>query len=143
MDSVLELQRQTHEEIELAERALYTLLARPNPTHEARLQNEHKSAQVLDRISTRVTTLNALYEDEATRKAEIDSLANARPPPNDLAEFYGRLAKIHEHYSKYPDAVAVGFDMEIAALLDEPDQDDDEYDDEDRTYRLLPLSPPF
>jgi hypothetical protein len=53
MDSIIELQRQNHEEIERFERALYTLLSRNQPTHESRLLNEHKASQVLDRISSR------------------------------------------------------------------------------------------
>lgn len=134
MDSVLEVQRQTHEEIERFERALYTILSRQPNQHEARLQNEHKASQILDRISSREAVLGAMYDDQLARKAEINSLAAANPPPNDLVEFYGRLAKIHDHYHKYPDAVPVGFDVEIATLLDEPGQDDDEYADEDREH---------
>ncbi|KAF8204787.1 RNA splicing factor PRP9 [Pholiota molesta] len=131
MDSILELQRQTHEEVERFERALYTLLSRPNSTHEKNLQNEHKASQILDRISARVTTLNNLYQDEEARKAELDALS-LPSQQNDLSEFYSRLGKIQEHYNKYPDAVSVGFDLEIAAFLDEPGQDgDEEYEEED------------
>lgn len=132
MDSILELQRQTHEEVERFERALYTLLSRPNSTHEKNLQNEHKASQILDRISARVTTLNNLYQDEEARKAELDALS-LPSQQNDLSEFYSRLGRIQEHYNKYPDAVSVGFDLEIAAFLDEPGQDgDEEYEEEDR-----------
>ncbi|KAF9478160.1 hypothetical protein BDN70DRAFT_880316 [Pholiota conissans] len=131
MDSTLEIQRQTHEEIERLERALYTLLSRPNSTHDKNLQNEHKASQMLDRISARVTTLNNLYQDDDVRKAEVNALS-APSQPNDLSEFYSRLGKIQVHYNKYPDAVSVGFDLEIAAFLDEPGQDgDEEYEEED------------
>ncbi|KAF7964977.1 hypothetical protein HWV62_23040 [Athelia sp. TMB] len=130
MDSIIELQRQNHEEIERYERALYTLLSRHQPTHESRLLNEHKSAQVLDRISSRVTALNNIYADEDTRKAEIE-LLSAPQQQNDLSEFYSRLVKIQEHHSKYPDATPGGFELELAALLEEGNQDDDEYEEED------------
>lgn len=86
MDSIIELQRQNHEEIERFERALYTLLSRHQPTHESRLLNEHKSAQVLDRISSRVTALNNIYADEDVRNAEIN-LLSAPQQQNDLSEF--------------------------------------------------------
>lgn len=133
MDSIIEIQRQTHEEIERFERALYTLLSRPNSTHERNLQNEHKASQILDRISSRVTDLNGLYQDEDARKAELDVLS-APTQQNDLSEFYSRLVKIQEHYNKYPDALPVGFDLEIAAFLDEPGQDgEEEFEEEDRT----------
>lgn len=134
MDSSIEVQRQTHEEVERFERALYTVLSHPRPTHEAKLQAEHKAAQILDRISARVTTLNNAYQDQAVRSAEIDALS--APPNNqdDLSEFYSRLVKIQEHYNKYPDSTAGGFELELAALLDEPEQAaDDDYEEEDRT----------
>lgn len=133
MDSAIEVARQTHEELERLEKGLYTLLSRPTPRHEVKLQNEHKASQILDRISARVIALNSLYEDEDTRKAELE-LLSAPAQQSDLSEFYARLAKIQEHYAKYPDAGTSGFDLEIAAFLDEPGQDgDDDYEEEDRT----------
>lgn len=132
MDSVLEVQRQTHEEIEHFERALYTILSRPQPTHESRLQTEHKASQLLDRISSRVVTLNNLYEDQETRKAELDRLSGAGDP-NNLSEFYARLGKIQEHYVKYPETIANGFELELAALMDEGmGEEDEEYEQDDR-----------
>lgn len=138
MDSIFEVHRQTHEEIERFERALYTILSRPTTVHQTRLQNEHKAAQILDRISTRVTELNALYEDEVTRKAEASSLSAPNQNGVELSEFYSRLGKIQEHYNKYPDAGADGLELEIATLLDEGgDEDaDEEYVQEDRTSGL-------
>ena len=134
MDSVLEVQRQTHEEIERFERALYTVLARNQSVHESRLQNEHHASQMLDRIHSRAVALNGHYEDTDARKAEIDAIS-APQQPNDLSEFYARLVKIQEHHSKYPDSVAGGFDLELASLLEEYNQDeDDEYAEEDRMY---------
>jgi splicing factor 3A subunit 3 len=140
MDSVIEIQRQTHEEIERFERALYTLLSRPNSTHDRNLQNEHKASQMLDRITSRVTALNGLYLDEDARKVELDALS-APSQQTDLSEFYSRLVKIQEHHNKYPDALPVGFDLEIAAFLDEPGQDgDEEFEEEDRKFNYLWLS---
>jgi splicing factor 3A subunit 3 len=135
MDSVIELQRQNHEEIERFERAMYTLLSRHRPTHEAHLRTEHTAAQILDRISSRASTLNDLYEDEDARKAEIE-LLSAPAQQNDLSEFYTRLGKIHEHHNKYPDSVPGGFDLELAALLDQANEagEDEEYEEEDRKF---------
>ena len=140
MDSIIELQRQNHEEIERFERALYTLLSRNQPTHESKLLNEHKASQVLDRISSRVTALNNLYADQGGRKAEIE-LLSAPQQQNDLSEFYSRLVKIQEHHSKYPDATPGGFDLELAALLEEGNQDgiDDEYEEEDRECHCVAI----
>ncbi|KAI0082405.1 hypothetical protein K474DRAFT_1585641 [Panus rudis PR-1116 ss-1] len=131
MDSIIEVQRQTHEEIEQFERALYTILSKPQPTHEARLQTEHKASQILDRISSRAKTLHGLYQDEETRQAEINAIS-ARDP-GDLSEFYTRLQKIQEHYAKYPESMNIGFEHELAAFLDEGsnDQGDEEYEQDD------------
>jgi splicing factor 3A subunit 3 len=133
MDSVIEVQRQTHEEIERFERALYTLLSRPPSTHQSNLQNEHKASQILGRISSRVSALNSFYEDGDTRKAEID-LLSAPSQQNDLSEFYSRLVKIQEHHSKYPDSIPGGFDLELAALIEDTNQEvgDEDYEEEDR-----------
>jgi splicing factor 3A subunit 3 len=137
MDSIVEVQRQAHEEIEHFERALYAILSRHQPTHEARLRTEHNASQMLDRISSRVTTLADLYQDEDARKAEVD-LLSAPAQQSDLSEFYSRLVKIQEHHSKYPDSVPGGFDLELAALLDDGyDDGDDEYEGEDRACFLL------
>jgi splicing factor 3A subunit 3 len=135
MDSVVEVQRQTHEEIERFETALATILSYPQSTHEGRLQVEHKASQLLDRITARSTTLSSLYADEAARKAELDALSAKAGNQEDLAEFYTRLGKVQEHYNKYPDSVTGGFELELAAFLDEPEQDaDEEFEIEDREY---------
>ncbi|KAG6916703.1 hypothetical protein DXG01_005652 [Tephrocybe rancida] len=130
MDSIVELQRQNHEELERFERGLSSLLSRNQPTHEVKLQTEHKASQILDRIQSRALTLNSLYQDEDARKAELEALS-APAQQNDLSEFYSRLVKIQEHHAKYPDSVPGGFDLELAALLDEPNQEDEDYEEED------------
>lgn len=139
MDSIIEIQRQTHEEIERFERALYTVLSRSQAVHETRLQNEHHASQMLDRISSRAAALNGLYEDTDARSAEINALSQTAHPGDNLSEFYARLVKLQEHHSKYPDSVAGGFEVELASLLEEHNQDDDDnYGEEDRA-----CFPPF
>lgn len=142
MDSVFEVHRQTHEEIERFERALYTLLSRPQTHHQTRLQNEHKASQILDRVSSRVTALNRLYDDQDARTNEATSLSAPNRDGIELSEFYARLGKIEEHHRKYPDAGAAdGFELELAALLDGPGgvlhDADDEYVEEDREFSLI------
>jgi len=139
MDSVIELQRQTHEEIERFEGALYDLLSRPTTAHERKLQNEHKASQVLDRITTRTTALNNLYVDGDSRKEEINRLT-ASSKADDLSEFYSRLVKIQEHHNKYPDS-APGIDLELASFLEELGQEEEDLDvEDDRTFPLSTLS---
>lgn len=132
MDSVIEIQRQTQEEIERFERAFYTALSRPQSTHERSVQNEHKAAQLLDRICSKNTVLYNLYLDEDARQTEINALT-APAKQSDLSEFYSRLVKIQEHHNKYPDSLSGAVDLEIAALLEdielEGGEDDEEVED--------------
>lgn len=132
MESIIEVQRQTHEEIERFERALATVLSKTQPTQQEKLANEHKASQILDRISSRVTTLHNLYQDEVSRKEEIDSISGARV--DDLTEFYARVGKIKEYHTKYPDQVVGSFVLELAALVDHDAGEgaDDEDGEEDR-----------
>lgn len=134
MDSIIEVQRHTHEEIEHFERALYTILSKPQLTHESRLQAEHKTSQLLDRLSSRLVTLTNLYEDQDTRTAEINALSAPPQQQSDLSAFYTRLGKIQEHYAKYPDAIVGGFDPELTAFLEEEQTTggDEEYEEDDR-----------
>ncbi|KAI5119507.1 hypothetical protein M0805_002443 [Coniferiporia weirii] len=131
MDSIIEVQRQTHEEIERFERALATVLSKPHSTQRTKLANEHKASQILDRITSRAHTLHNIYQDEAARKAEIDAISGYKP--DDMTEFYSRLSKIKEYHLKYPDQVVGGFELELAALVDNDvgEADGDDYEEED------------
>jgi splicing factor 3A subunit 3 len=141
MDSIIEVQRQTHEEIEHFERGLYQILAKPHSIHQQRVKTDHRASQILDRISSRVTTLNNQYLDQDARKSEIDSLAGTSTS-DDLTEFYSRLGKIQEHHLKYPDAIIDGFQLELFALMDDPveEEGDDDYQEEDRKFTLFQYS---
>jgi splicing factor 3A subunit 3 len=135
MDSIIEVQRQTHEEIEHFERALYRILAKPHSAHQQSVQKDHKASQILDRISSRVTTLHNFYQDHENRKIELDSLAGSSTS-DDLTEFYTRLGKIQEHHAKYPDGIVDGFELELYAFLNDPVEveGDEEYEEEDREF---------
>lgn len=137
MDSILEVQRQTHEEIERYDKALYSILSRPSVNQEVDLQNAHKASQVLDRITARATALTGLYDDKEARKVELEALSS-KGNDRDLSEFYSRLAKIQEHYKKYPDSdPAGGFDLEIASFLDDMGQEEEDFEEEDREFGLI------
>jgi len=137
MDSIIEVQRQTHEEIEHFERALYQILAKPAQLHQQKVQTEHRAAQILDRISARVNTLDNLYRGDDTLKQEIAAISNSSRA-DDLSEFYSRLGKIQEHHGKYPDGITDGFELELLALTEEPtvEEGDDDYVEEDRTFNI-------
>lgn len=143
MDSVLDVQRQTHEEVERFERALASVLSRSQHNHQVRLANEHKAAQLLDRITSRAMALDTLYSDTEARNTELELLSSGQDSGNaqdDLAEFYSRLTKIKDHHHKYPESVIGGFELELAALVDEPlvgGVGEDEYEEEDRAHACI------
>jgi splicing factor 3A subunit 3 len=136
MDSVIEVQRQTHEELEHFERALYESLAKPVQLHQQKVQAEHRASQILDRIAARVTTLNNLYQNNDTRKQEIVAISGSSKT-EDLSEFYSRLGKIQEHHAKYPDGIIDGFELELLALTEDPiaEDGDEGYTEDDRTFK--------
>ena len=130
MDSVIENQRQTHEEIERLQRALSTVLSRAYPTQQAHIANQHKASQILERIGNRQHELNASYNNATSRQAELDALSAPTAGGDDLSEFYSRLGSIREHHMKYPDTVPGAFETELQALVEDTNADD--YEDEDR-----------
>ena len=137
MDSIIEVQRQTHEEIEHFERALYQILAKPPQSHQQKVQTEHRASQILDRISARVNTLHNLYQNDDTRK-QIEAISGSSKA-DDLSGFYSGLGKIQEHHAKYPDGIVDGFELELLALTEDPaaEEGDEDYMEEDRTLNML------
>lgn len=135
MDSVIELQRQTHEELERFQSALVSLLVEKPPAHKESLILQHSASKLLDRIEGRAQALTGHYLDEGTRQTEIEYLS-APQKPDDLSQFYSRLVKIRDHHRKYPDSVADGFEIELRGIL-EPRISigaDNELEEEDRKY---------
>ena len=137
MDSIIEVQRQTHEEIEHFERALYQILAKPAHLHQQKVQTEHKASQILDRISARVNTLSNLYRNDE-RKQELEAISGSSKP-DDLSGFYSGLGKIQEHHAKYPDGITDGFELELLALTEDPavEEGDEDYAEEDRMCNMI------
>ncbi|KAG8759437.1 hypothetical protein FRC14_005917 [Serendipita sp. 396] len=131
MDSIIEVQRQTHEEIERFEAALSTILSRTHKTHKSHISAEHKASDILDRIVARSVYLQNAYDDiDGTRKAEIDVLSAPQiPGQNDLDEFYARMKKVQEYHTRYPNQVINGFDIELAGILGEEENDEIEEED--------------
>jgi splicing factor 3A subunit 3 len=142
MDSIVEVQRQTHEEIEHFERALYQILAKPTQLHQQKVQSEHRASQILDRITARVNTLNNVYQGDDTRKQEIAAISGSSRA-DDLSEFYSRLGKIQEHHAKYPDGIIDGFELELLALTEDPtaEEGDESYAEEDCMFNVLLFLP--
>ncbi|EEB94720.1 hypothetical protein MPER_06422, partial [Moniliophthora perniciosa FA553] len=68
------------------------------------------------------------------------SLLDFVSPPaqqGEKTQLFSRLVKIQEHHAKYPDPVAGGPNLEIEALLEEPNQDGYEEYEEDSISLLF------
>ncbi|KAH8084173.1 hypothetical protein HD553DRAFT_335567 [Filobasidium floriforme] len=107
MESVIEIQRQSQEEIERYEQALADILTKPVRGARANLRNQHKALDVLNRIADRQADLSKLYDDDdGLRAAELSLLSapssSKGDPQNDLAEFYTRLDKIKSYHARHP-----------------------------------------
>ncbi|KAJ9110175.1 hypothetical protein QFC20_003027 [Naganishia adeliensis] len=106
MESIIELQRQEHEEMERYEQALADILNKPVTGRRGDLRNQHKALDVLNRLADRQRLLKTQYEDvEGLRAAEIAALSvpasNAGGnPQNDLTEFYTRFDRINKVYQE-------------------------------------------
>jgi splicing factor 3A subunit 3 len=134
MDSIIELQRQNHAEIERFQTALIDLLATPAQNHKEELSNQHRAAQILNRIQSRYHTLDGQYKDQDGREKESELLSSSEQS-DDLTQFYARLVKIKDHHRKYPDSVADGFQLELNGILEagyHPDDGEAEVEIEDR-----------
>jgi splicing factor 3A subunit 3 len=134
MDSIIEYQRQNHEEIERFQAALINLLATPVKSHKEDLSNQHRAAQILDRIQGRYKTLDGQYIDQKARENELELLSSSTQQ-DDLSQFYARLVKIKDHHRKYPDSVVDGFQLELDGILEagyHPDDGETEVEIEDR-----------
>lgn len=139
MDSIIEVQRQTHEDVERLQRALATVLSTSSSSQQSKLAQEYKASQLLDRLMGRIATLDSSYKDgEGARKAEIDALTPSNPA-DAMAGFYTRLEKIKQYHTKYPETVVGGLELELSALL-EDDNAEDQSDDEEREDRQCPVS---
>ncbi|KAJ2751877.1 Pre-mRNA-splicing factor sap61, partial [Coemansia nantahalensis] len=98
MDSIVEQQRQAHEDIERLEQAVVDLMMQDLAKHRHRLLREHKINELLEEIQGRSRLLEALEADESgLRGREVAALAS-RP----LDEFYARLGAIGDHHRLNP-----------------------------------------
>ncbi|KAI5454490.1 Pre-mRNA-splicing factor sap61 [Naganishia albida] len=123
MESIIELQRQEHEEMERYEQALADILNKPVTGRRGDLRNQHKALDVLNRLSDRQRLLKTQYEDaEGLRAAEIAALsvpassANGGNPQNDLTEFYARFDRINKVHQDRQ-ASGTGQEPELRSFL--------------------------
>ncbi|TYJ51396.1 hypothetical protein B9479_008037 [Cryptococcus floricola] len=118
MDSIVETQRQTHEEIERYEQALAEVLMQ-NPTATKNVtRRDRKAAEILDRIGTLRRELVDMYEDiPGLRPKELALLSAPGAGQDDLEEFYLRFNKIKDFHGRNPGINARQFLNEVDELV--------------------------
>lgn len=98
MDSVIEIQRQAHEEIEILEQGIVDQYHNNCKTQKDKAFREHQVAKYLDAMTEKCGQLFILYEDvNADRKKEIDAISGT-----EFTEFYARLKAIKDNYRNNP-----------------------------------------
>ncbi|KAJ2711135.1 Pre-mRNA-splicing factor sap61 [Coemansia spiralis] len=98
MDSIVEQQRQAHEDIERLEQAVVDLMMQDLAKHRHRLLREHKIRELLEEIQGRSRLLEALDKDDSGLRGK--ELAALDSPGFD--EFYARLGAIGDYHRRNP-----------------------------------------
>jgi splicing factor 3A subunit 3 len=122
MESLIEQQRRTHEEIERIEKAIVAELStktktvrffRKNNTekHKGRLIKDHIVHDYLVRIQSNAQELLQDYRNEDARLEELADLGGTIPDA--MEEFYRRYRKISSAHRKNPGLVAETMEMEF------------------------------
>ncbi|ORX36512.1 hypothetical protein BD324DRAFT_629158 [Kockovaella imperatae] len=118
MDSIIETQRQAHEEIESYEQALAEVLMQNPTTRRNITRRDRKAAEILDRIVQLRQDLVNEYEDlPGLRPTELALLSAPPAGEDDLAEFYVRFEKIKEFHHKNRNINARQFINELDELV--------------------------
>lgn len=100
MESIVEVQRQSHEEIERYEQALADVLSKPSTSSRESLRNQHKAYDILDRIAKKKKTLKEQYDDAlGLRAKELAALSVPPARDHELDEFYSRFDAIKKRYT--------------------------------------------
>lgn len=142
MDTILEQQRNYHEELERTMDAMVKELLHKKSGHRESINGDHRLKNLHDRYVEAAIRLKDLYEDkDGLRKEEIAALSG----PNEFQEFYARLKQIKEFHRKHPNEVSVPMSLEfeeIARQRENPSEDTTvpvEFTDEEGYGKYLDL----
>ncbi|KAJ2805627.1 Pre-mRNA-splicing factor sap61, partial [Coemansia guatemalensis] len=121
MDSIVEQQRQSHEDIERLELAVVDLMLQNLNKHRYRLIREHKINELLEQIQDRSKLLNDLEADASgLRTSEATAMAE-----RNFDEFYDRLGKISEYHRRNPDLSVQPPELEYVKYKNNPEENDE------------------
>ena len=118
METVVERQRRTHEELERIEQALTeeTEYHSGCPILRDQINSEHRSKMLSERFCNLSQTLYALYEDKDGMKREEVSRFSGH---EEFPEFYRRLKQIKDFHKTFPDNIEEPMSLEFTRLAEE------------------------
>ena len=112
--SVVEVARQTHEEIERFLQAATDLVSSTSSTaSSSTLRKEHQTSRMLDAIVSRNYSLYSYYSDAGGDMQDELRKLNEEVGADSLAEFYHRLAKLKDYHKKYPNVMPDVFSAQL------------------------------
>ncbi|KAJ2611044.1 Pre-mRNA-splicing factor sap61 [Coemansia sp. RSA 1365] len=121
MDSIVEQQRQSHEDIERLELAVVDLMLQNLNKHKYRLIREHKINELLEQIQDRSKLLIDFENDDTgLRTSEAAAMAD-----RNFDEFYARLGKISEYHRRNPDLAVQPPELEYVKYKNNPEEADE------------------
>ncbi|KAL7419570.1 Pre-mRNA-splicing factor sap61 [Cryptotrichosporon argae] len=144
MDSIMETQRATHEEIERYEQALADVLMQAPTVQRNITRRDRKAAEILDRVGELRKNLVAMYEDApGLRPRELALLSAPAAGADDLAEFYARFDRIKDFHKRNADISARQFLHEIDEMVRSDGLQEVYVDDQDEPIVIDPLDNVF
>ncbi|CAJ0576377.1 unnamed protein product, partial [Mesorhabditis spiculigera] len=142
MDSVLETQRNLHEERERLIEAMTKETIAEKRSHKALINSQHRVRKFADRYIDATAELEKLYEDTTKeRETEIEAISG----PNEFAEFYSRLKTLKDHHKRVAEESASCHSLDfqkIMAEIADPEREEPEmitFTDEEGYGRFLDL----
>ena len=111
--TIIEEQRQCHEELERLQDALVAEKLHKTASHREHINSEHRAFVLYERLQQCTTNLISNYDDkDGIRKREIDQIGG----PNEFQEFYNRLRKLKDYHKKHSNEIASPMVMEFLEL---------------------------
>lgn len=139
--TIIEEQRQCHEELERLQDALVAEKLHKTTSHREHINSEHRAFVLYERLQQCTSNLISNYDDkDGIRKREIDQIGG----PNEFQEFYNRLRKLKDYHKKHSNEIASPMVMEfleLKNLRENPDENEEmvEFTDEEGYGKYLDL----
>ncbi|KAJ2000104.1 Pre-mRNA-splicing factor sap61 [Coemansia thaxteri] len=121
MNSVIEQQRQSYEDIERLEQAIVDLMMQDLTKHRYKLLREQKISELLDQVQSRSKQVLEMEQDElGVRGKETEGMSE-----HSFEEFYSRLGDIRGHHRRNAGAVVELPELEYLKYKHNPEESEE------------------